>query len=148
MQLILQGSSEDFGSERLRGLLKILPTKDEIEMLKSVSEADKGRLGSAEKFLLRLIQVPGYRLRIEAMLLKEELEACVNNIESSINAILQAAQGTTLPPRVPTPCFKRPNLFSDVKSSQEFQEVIFMILVAGNFLNSVSSSLTRRGLHV
>ncbi|CAG7729172.1 unnamed protein product, partial [Allacma fusca] len=116
LQLILNGSSEDFGVERLRGLLKILPTKDEIDMLKSVSSSDKNRLGSAEKFLLQLMQVDGYRLRIEAMLLKEELEACVNNLESSINAILQAAQ--------------------DVKNSDEFQEVIFMILVAGNFLNS------------
>ena len=72
-------------------------------MLKSVTAADRGRLGSAEKFLLQLMEVQGYALRIEAMLLKEELETCVGNLESSINAILQASQGIpwTLP--IPLP---------------------------------------------
>jgi len=93
IELILRGSSEEFGSERLRGLLKILPSPDEIEMLMSVEEKDKSRLGSAERFLLQFIKLPGYKLRIEAMLLKEELETCVSSIESSITAILQAAQG-------------------------------------------------------
>lgn len=96
IQLILNGNSQDFGSEKLRGLLKLLPSSDEVEMLNLVSISDQSRLGSAEKFLLKLIQINNYRLRIEAMLLKEELENCIGNIDSAINAILQAAQGKIL----------------------------------------------------
>lgn len=92
---ILDANSEEIGSERLRGLLKILPSKDEVEMLKTVSESDKGRLGSAEKFLLELIGLKAYRLRIEAMLLREDLESCFHNLDTSINVILHASQGIT-----------------------------------------------------
>lgn len=93
IKLIEDGSSEEFGSEKLRGLLKILPLKDETEMLKCVSESDKPKLASAERFLLRLMEVRGYQLRIEAMLLKDELDPCISNIESSINTIFQASNG-------------------------------------------------------
>lgn len=118
VQHILEGRSEDLGVERLRGLLKILPNKDEVEMLKSVPKHDQEKLGSAEKFILKLIGVKSFRLRLEAMLLKEEFESSVSSLESSINTILQASE--------------------DIKASTQFQEVLFMILVAGNFLNSVS----------
>lgn len=86
-------------------------------MLKAVPPADQERLGSAEKFILQLIRVKSYRLRLEAMLLKEEFESSVSSLEASINTILQASE--------------------DIKASNQFQEVLFMILVAGNFLNSV-----------
>lgn len=92
---IEEGKSEDLGTERLRGLLKILPSKDEVEMLKSVPKEDHSRLGPAEKFILQLMTLKGYRLRLEAMLLKEEFESCVGSLEASINTILQATQGRT-----------------------------------------------------
>jgi hypothetical protein len=41
----------------LRGLLKILPEVDELEMLRAF-DGDKAKLGNAEKFLLQLIEVP------------------------------------------------------------------------------------------
>lgn len=56
IQLIQEGTHEDIGSEKLRGLLKILPEFDELDMLKSF-EGDRNRLGNAEKFLLQLLQV-------------------------------------------------------------------------------------------
>lgn len=90
----MEANSEEIGSERLRGLLKLLPSKDEVEMLKAVSEADRSRLGSAEKFLLELIEVKAYRLRIEGMLLREDLESCFHNLDTAINVILLATQGT------------------------------------------------------
>ncbi|KAL9692411.1 hypothetical protein quinque_000145 [Culex quinquefasciatus] len=57
IQLIRNGEHEDIGAEKLRGLLKILPEVDELEMLKAF-DGDNNRLGNAEKFLLQLIQVP------------------------------------------------------------------------------------------
>jgi len=57
IQLIKDGGHDDIGAEKLRGLLKILPEVDELEMLKSF-DGDKSKLGNAEKFFLQLIQVP------------------------------------------------------------------------------------------
>lgn len=56
-QMIREGEHDEIGAEKLRGLLKILPEFDELEMLKNF-EGDRSRLGNAEKFLLQLLQVP------------------------------------------------------------------------------------------
>lgn len=57
IQLIKDGGHDDIGAEKLRGLLKLLPEIDELEMLKSF-DGDRTKLGNAEKFLLQLIEVP------------------------------------------------------------------------------------------
>lgn len=56
IQLIRNGDHDDIGAEKLRGLLKILPEMDELDMLKSF-DGDRARLGNAEKFLMQLIEV-------------------------------------------------------------------------------------------
>ncbi|XP_017137865.1 FH2 domain-containing protein 1 [Drosophila miranda] len=115
IQLIRQGVHEEIGAERLRGLLKIMPEVDELDMLKGFN-GDKARLGNAEKFLLRLLEVPNYKLRIESMLLKEEFAANVSYLEPCINAMLYAGD--------------------DLLNNKTLQEVLYMVVVAGNFLNS------------
>lgn len=55
--MIKDGDHDDIGAEKLRGLLKILPEIDELDMLK-VFDGDRHRLGNAEKFLIQLSQVP------------------------------------------------------------------------------------------
>jgi hypothetical protein len=51
--------NKELGLENLEGMLKILPDANEIELLKGYQgEADK--LGEAEKFLYKLIEVPKY----------------------------------------------------------------------------------------
>ncbi|CAB3224740.1 unnamed protein product [Arctia plantaginis] len=115
IQLIREGSHDDIGTEKLRGLLKILPEIDECEMLKAFS-GDVTKLGTAEKFLLQLIQLPNYKLRIECMLLKEEWASTSGYLESAINAILVAGD--------------------DLMSSRALQEVLYIALIAGNFLNA------------
>ena len=57
IQMIIDGDHDDFGSEKLKGLMKIIPEMDEIEMLKSW-DGDKSKLGNAEKFILQLVDVP------------------------------------------------------------------------------------------
>lgn len=59
IKLIKIGAHDDIGAEKLRGLLKILPEIDELDMLKSY-EGDRGRLGNAERFIMQLIEVPKY----------------------------------------------------------------------------------------
>ncbi|XP_002008048.2 formin-J [Drosophila mojavensis] len=115
IQLIRHGAHEEIGAERLLGLLKILPEMDELEVLKSFN-GDRTRLGSAEKFLLQLLEVPNYKLRIESMLLKEEFAANMAYLEPCINAMLFAGD--------------------NLLNNKLLQEVLYMVVVAGNFLNA------------
>jgi len=95
--------------------MKILPEQDEIELLKSW-EGDHKKLGNAEQFVLHLISVKNYRLRVEGMLLKAEFEANMSFLEPSIEAMLSMGE--------------------ELMASQKLQNLLYMVLVAGNFLNS------------
>ncbi len=57
IQMVRDGEYDDFGAEKLKGLVKILPSMDEIEMLKAF-DGDRSKLGSAEKFILDLVDLP------------------------------------------------------------------------------------------
>lgn len=57
IQLIRDGEHDDIGAEKLKGLLKLLPEVDELDMLKSFT-GDFNKLGNAEKFLLQLTSLP------------------------------------------------------------------------------------------
>ncbi|XP_044761086.1 inverted formin-2 isoform X2 [Coccinella septempunctata] len=115
VRLIREGAHEEIGAEKLKGLLKILPEVDELDMLRSFS-GEFHKLGNAEKFLVQLIQLSNYKLRIESMLLKEEFASNMSYLQPSINSMKLAAQ--------------------DLMTNKPLQEVLYMILVAGNFLNA------------
>ncbi|XP_055915666.1 formin-J [Eupeodes corollae] len=115
IELIKNGEHMDIGAEKLRGLLKILPELDEFEILKSFN-GDKNRLGNAEKFLLQLLEVPNYKLRIESMLIKEEFKENFVYLEDYINSMIAAGKA--------------------LMNNEMLQEVLYLIVLAGNFLNS------------
>merc|ERR1719510_873212 len=115
IDMVVTGDFHDFEPEKLRGLMKILPEQDEIEMLKSW-EGDTKKLGNAENFILHLISVKNYRLRVECLLLKAEFEANMGFLEPSIEAMLTAGE--------------------ELMSNPKLQNLLYLMLVAGNFLNS------------
>ena len=63
---ILAGDHDDFGAEKLKGLKKILPEDDEVQMLKDYAsenaietkDEQKSKVGNAENFILLLVDVP------------------------------------------------------------------------------------------
>lgn len=68
-------------------------------------------------FMLNIISFNySYKLRIESMLLKEEFAANLSFVEPSINAILFAGD--------------------DLMNNVQLREVLYMVVVAGNFLNA------------
>ncbi|KAJ8891987.1 hypothetical protein PR048_004552 [Dryococelus australis] len=86
-----------------------------------------------------------YKLRIESMLLKEEFAANMGYLEPSINAMILAGEGKKTP-AAPQGYFtvlqlsagySHYLLFTDLMTNKHLQEVLYMIVVAGNFLNSV-----------
>lgn len=66
---------------------------------------------------MHVFHLYSYKLRIEGMLLKEEFASNMSYLEPSINSMVIAAE--------------------DLMTNKPLQEVLYMILVAGNFLNSV-----------
>lgn len=115
IRILRDGCHEDIGAEKLRGLLKILPESDEVEMLRGY-DGDQSKLGNAEKFILQLVELPHYRLRIESMLLKDEFSANLLYLEPAIESVNMAAQ--------------------EIKECKDLHEILYMVLVAGNFLNA------------
>ncbi|XP_033742785.1 mucin-5AC-like isoform X2 [Pecten maximus] len=114
VQLLRDGVSERFESERLKGLLRILPDQDEIERLQNF-DGDRDRLGSAEKFFLCLLGLPQYKLRIEGMLVKEEFKASMDYIKPHVEAVIETA--------------------NEIKAHDDLQELFYLVLIAGNYLN-------------
>lgn len=51
------GQGSLISPEKLRGLQKILPDQDDIEVLKAF-DGDRKKLGTAEKFYIELLQLP------------------------------------------------------------------------------------------
>ena len=63
-----------------------------VGMLKDF-KGDKAKLGKAEKFLLALIQVPHYKLRLEGMIAKEDFKSTVDMLNEKIDILLHATEG-------------------------------------------------------
>lgn len=115
ISILKEGRHSDIGAERLRGLLKIQPESDEVELLRGFN-GDRSKLGTAESFLLQLVELSSYKLRIEGMLLKEEFAANMAYLEPAIETIVAAVH--------------------EIQENKKLHEVLYMVLVAGNFLNS------------
>ncbi|XP_059158826.1 inverted formin-2-like isoform X2 [Physella acuta] len=99
VQMIKDGDSSKIGSERLRGLQKILPDKDEVMMIQSY-DGDISKLGNAEKFFLQLSKLSGYKIRVEGMLLKDDfrvaMDALMPNVEVMISTCNKIMDNTSL----------------------------------------------------
>lgn len=56
-------------------------------------KGDKNKLGNAEKFLLALIVVPHYKLRLEGMIAKEDFKSTVDMLNEKTDVLLNATEG-------------------------------------------------------
>ena len=60
IEMIKDGEHDDFGAEKLKGLMKILPQEFEIEKFKNFSgdkSKDKSKLGDADRFVVEVIEI-------------------------------------------------------------------------------------------
>lgn len=93
------------------------PSRRQVEQLRSF-DGDPARLGSAERFLLSLLSVPCYALRLEGLLLRAEFQGSVDVITPRVKAFVTSCEG--------------------IIESQSLRQFLRFVLQTGNFINSVS----------
>lgn len=115
ISLIVDGATDKIGPERLRGLQKILPTSDEIALIKGF-DGDKEMLGNAEKFYLCLSGVSAFALRIEGMVLKDDFRSTIETLRPNLQTYIRTC--------------------SQLMENESMKVFLRYVLHTGNFLNA------------
>ncbi|KAE8586855.1 hypothetical protein XENTR_v10021783 [Xenopus tropicalis] len=127
IQLIEKGDRSRFDIEILKQFLKLLPEKHEVENLKSYQE-DKAKLSNADQFYLLLLGIPCYQLRIECMLICEEVNLMTDVLRPKAKVVSSACD--------------------DIISSHRLPLFCQLILKVGNFLNYGSHTGNANGFKI
>ncbi|CAI9725766.1 Hypothetical predicted protein [Octopus vulgaris] len=127
VDLIRKADSRTFGVEKLKGLIKLLPQPDEIDLISNF-DGNVDKLGNAEKFFQLLIQLPDFRCRLEAMLLVGDFSSQLALIRPNIQLLLQI-------------CTKLTN-------NVALKKFLRYVLQAGNFLNKGTTSGNAVGFRI
>ena len=116
-QAIITCDPDVMTADNIRALLKIVPTSEELEMIKEYPNLNE--LGTAEKFLLALGEVPKLEPRLKALLIKDGFEKRSNLVEEQLK-VMEAA-------------------IDEVKKSKKFPEVLGVVLKVGNYMNGTGA---------
>ncbi|XP_059395432.1 FH2 domain containing 3 [Carassius carassius] len=104
-----------FASGKLRELSKLLP--DDMETKKLISfNGDVSHLNEADHFMVMLVQVPGYKVRIKSLLLREEFFPFIEEVKHSIAVMTTAA--------------------NELLACDDLHSIIRLVLKAGNYMNA------------
>ncbi|XP_076926819.1 formin-like protein 6 [Bidens hawaiensis] len=113
-EALLEGNSDSLGAELLETLVKMAPTKEEEIKLKDY-KGDVSKLGSAERFLKAVLDVPFAFKRVEAMLYRANFDNEVKYLRSSFQTLELASE--------------------ELKNSRLFLKLLEAVLRAGNRMN-------------
>nr|XP_029516712.1 FH2 domain-containing protein 1-like [Oncorhynchus nerka] len=114
---IRQGVGTRYGAEKLSELCKLLPDADEEARLKRF-KAERSGLGEPDLFMILLVEVPSFRLRLDAMILQEEFDPAVTSLCLAARCLREAAR--------------------ELLSCPELHSILRLVLKAGNYMNAVS----------
>ena len=84
--VIAAGNTEELGPELLETLVKMAPTKEEEIKLKDC-KAESSKLGSAERFLKAILDIPFAFKRVEAMLYRANFHTEVAYLRNSFQTL-------------------------------------------------------------
>ncbi|XP_029605545.1 inverted formin-2 isoform X1 [Salmo trutta] len=125
--MIQKGDRSKFDVEVLKQLQKLQPEKHEIENLKSY-QGEREKLAGVDQFYLQLLAVPCYALRIECMLLCEEISSVLQMMQPKVKLLDEACESLKVSTRLPSFCM--------------------LILDVGNFLNYGSHTGNAEGFKI
>ncbi|ESQ31237.1 hypothetical protein EUTSA_v10003621mg [Eutrema salsugineum] len=89
-EALLDGNPESLGAELLETLVKMAPTKEEEIKLREYS-GDVSKLGTAERFLKTILDIPFAFKRVEAMLYRANFDAEVKYLRNSFQTLEEAS---------------------------------------------------------
>uniref|UniRef100_A0A8C7QVC2 Inverted formin, FH2 and WH2 domain containing n=1 Tax=Oncorhynchus mykiss TaxID=8022 RepID=A0A8C7QVC2_ONCMY len=118
--MIQKGDRSKFDVEVLKQLQKLQPEKHEMDNLTSY-QGERQKLAGVDQFYLQLLAVPCYALRIECMLLCEEISSVLQMMQPKAELLDEACES---------------------KSSTRLPSFCKLILDVGNFLNYQRCSLS------
>ncbi|XP_043712723.1 formin-like protein 6 [Telopea speciosissima] len=113
-EAILDGNPEALGAELLETLVKMAPTKEEELKLRDYS-GDISKLGSAERFLKAVLDIPFSFKRVDAMLYRANFETEVKYLRKSFQTLEAACE--------------------ELKNSRLFLKLLEAVLRTGNRMN-------------
>ncbi|KAI5315331.1 hypothetical protein L3X38_044507 [Prunus dulcis] len=114
-EALLEGNSDALGTELLESLLKMAPTKEEERKLKEYKDDSPVKLGTAEKFLKELLDVPFAFKRVEAMLYMTNFESEIDYLKKSFETLEAACE--------------------ELRNSRMFLKLLEAVLKTGNRMN-------------
>lgn len=113
-EALLDGNPESLGAELLETLVKMAPTKEEEIKLREY-KGDILKLGSAERFLKAVLDIPFAFKRVEAMLYRANFDAEVKYLRKSYQTLEAASE--------------------ELKNSRLFLKLLEAVLKTGNRMN-------------
>ncbi|KAK9285160.1 hypothetical protein L1049_024346 [Liquidambar formosana] len=113
-EALLDGNPEGLGAELLETLVKMAPTKEEEIKLRDY-RGDIAKLGSAERFLKAILDIPFAFKRVEAMLYRANFDTEVKYLRKSFQTLEAASE--------------------ELKNSRLFFKLLEAVLRTGNRMN-------------
>ncbi|KAA8522601.1 hypothetical protein F0562_013038 [Nyssa sinensis] len=113
-EALLDGNPEGLGAELLETLVKMAPTKEEEIKLRDYT-GDISKLGSAERFLKAVLDIPFAFKRVEAMLYRENFDTELKYLGKSFQTLEAACE--------------------ELKNSRLFLKLLEAVLRTGNRMN-------------
>ncbi|KAJ8774723.1 hypothetical protein K2173_017169 [Erythroxylum novogranatense] len=114
-EALLEGSSDTLGTELLESLLKMAPSKEEEQKLKDFKDESPVKLGSAEKFLKAVFDIPFAFKRVDAMLYIANFDFEVEYLRRSFETLKVACE--------------------ELRNSKMFLKILEAVLKTGNRMN-------------
>uniref|UniRef100_A0ACD5UBD2 Uncharacterized protein n=1 Tax=Avena sativa TaxID=4498 RepID=A0ACD5UBD2_AVESA len=111
---LLNGNAECLGAELLETLVKMAPTKEEEHKLRNFT-GELSKLGSAERFLKAVLDIPFAFKRVDAMLYQANFESEITYLRKSFQTLEAACD--------------------DLKGSRLFLKLLEAVLRTGNRMN-------------
>ncbi|XP_068655000.1 formin-like protein 6 [Aristolochia californica] len=113
-EALLDGNPEGLGAELFETLVKMAPTKEEELKLRNYS-GEISKLGSAERFLKAVLDIPFAFKRVDAMLYRANFDTEVNYLRRSFETLEAACE--------------------ELKNSRLFLKLLEAVLTTGNRMN-------------
>ncbi|XP_056121167.1 disheveled-associated activator of morphogenesis 2 [Rhinichthys klamathensis goyatoka] len=112
---VRRGAGERYGAEKLAELCKLLPDNEEEARLKKFS-GDRSLLAEPDLFILLLVELPSFRMRLDVLILQQEFDPAVTSLCVAAGCLREAAR--------------------ELLSCPELHYILRLVLKAGNYMNA------------